>query len=204
MDGTLAIVAAIVLGYLLGTVPTGMVVGKARGVDLTAIGSGRTGATNVLRALGPRWAALVAIGDVAKGALAVVAASALTGGDPWAQVFAAMASVLGHTYSPFIGFRGGRGVLTGAGSALVIAPVAFVIGSILGCVAIWATRYVSLGSLVASLVAGLLTIVPVLLWGASPAYLVYGVVVPAFIVLAHRDNIHRLRTGTERKLGERV
>ncbi len=204
MDGTLAVVTAIVVGYLLGTVPTGMVVGKARGVDLTAVGSKRTGATNVLRALGPRWAALVAIGDVLKGSLAVLAAGALTGGNPWGQVFGAMAAVLGHTYSPFIGFRGGRGVLTGAGGVLVIAPGAFLIGSLAGCLAIWATRYVSLGSLVAASVAGLLTLGWVLLGNAPPAYLVYGLVVPLFIIVAHRDNIHRLLSGTERKLGERA
>ena len=204
MDGTLAGVAAIVAGYLLGTIPTGMVVGKARGVDLTAIGSKRTGATNVLRTLGPRWAAMVAVGDVLKGSLAVLAAGALTGGNPWAQVFAAMAAVLGHTYSPFIGFRGGRGVLTGAGGVLVIAPVAFVIGSTAGCLAIWATRYVSLGSLVAATVAGLITLGWVLVGGAPAAYMVYGLVVPAFIIVAHRDNIKRLLSGTERKLGERA
>ena len=204
MDGTLASVAAIVVGYLLGTIPTGMVVGRARGIDLTAIGSKRTGATNVLRTLGPRWAALVALGDVAKGSLAVLAAGALTAWNPWAEVFAAMAAVLGHTYSPFIGFRGGRGVLTGAGGVLIIAPIAFLIGSTAGCVAIWATRYVSLGSLVAASVAGLVTLASVLRGDAPPAYLVYGLVVPAFIIVAHRDNIRRLLSGTERKLGERV
>ena len=204
MDGTLAGLAAIVVGYLLGTIPTGMIVGKARGVDLTAVGSKRTGATNVLRTLGPRWAALVALGDVLKGALAVLAAGALTGGHPWGEVLAAMAAVLGHTYSPFIGFRGGRGVLTGAGGALILVPVAFVAGFVVGSLTIWTTRYVSLGSIVAAVAAGLVTIAPVLLWGASPAYLVYGLVVPTFIVVAHRDNIHRLLSGTERKLGERA
>ena len=204
MDGTLAFVAAIVAGYLLGTIPTGMVVGRARGVDLTSIGSRRTGATNVLRSLGPRWAALVALGDVLKGALAVLVAGMLTAWNPWAEVFAAMAAVLGHTYSPFIGFKGGRGVLTGAGGVLVIAPFAFVIGSTAGCLAIWATRYVSLGSLVAASVAGLVTLGWVLLGGAPLAYLVYGLVVPAFIIVAHRDNIKRLMSGTERKLGERA
>ena len=204
MDGTLASVAAIVVGYLLGTIPTGMVVGKARGVDLTVVGSKRTGATNVLRTLGARWAALVALGDVLKGALAVLAAGALTSGNAWAEVLAAMAAVLGHTYSPFIGFRGGRGVLTGAGGALILVPAAFLIGSLAGCLAIWATRYVSLGSLVAATVAGLVTLGWVLAGGASPAYLAYGLIVPAFIVVVHRDNIQRLLSGTERKLGERA
>ena len=204
MDGTLAIVAAIVVGYLLGTIPTGMVVGTVKGVDLTAIGSRRTGATNVLRALGPRWAALVALSDVLKGALAVLAAGALAGGDPWGEMLAAMAAVVGHTYSPFIGFRGGRGVLTGAGGALILVPFAVLAALVIGSLAIWSTRYVSLGSIVGAAVAGLVAIGPVLLWGASSAYLVYGLVVPTFIILAHRDNIHRLRTGTERKIGERV
>ncbi|MDP8923872.1 MAG: glycerol-3-phosphate 1-O-acyltransferase PlsY, partial [Chloroflexota bacterium] len=204
MDGTLAIAAAIAIGYALGTIPTGMIVGRAHGVDLTATGSRRTGATNVLRTLGPRWAAVVALGDVLKGALAALAAGALTAWNPWGQVLAAMAAIVGHTYSPFIGFRSGRGVLTGAGGVLIIAPVAFVVGLVVGSLAIWATRYVSLGSLVAALAAGLVTVAPVLLWAASPAYLVYGLAVPAFIVLAHRDNIHRLLSGTERKLGERA
>jgi len=202
MDGTLAIAAAVVVGYLFGTIPTGTIVGRARGVDLTAVGSRRTGATNALRSLGPRWAALVALGDVLKGATAALVAGLLTGWNPWAQVFAAMAAVLGHTYSPFIGFRGGRGVLTGAGGALVLVPVALVIGAVLGSAAIWATRYVSLGSLVAATVAGGVTVALVAVWGAPSAYLVYGLVVPAFIVLVHRDNIQRLLSGTERKLGK--
>lgn len=204
MGVTLSFVAAVAIGYLLGTIPTGMVVGRARGVDLTTVGSRRTGATNVLRTLGARWAVLVAIGDVLKGVLAALLAGVLTAGDPWGQVLASMAAVFGHTYSPFIGFHGGRGVLTGAGTALVIVPAAILGGAAVGVSTVWLTRYVSLGSILGAAATGLLTLVPVFLWGASPAYLLYGLVAPAFIIVAHRDNIQRLRAGTELRFGERA
>src|SRR5829696_5057937 len=116
MDGALQIVVGAVVGYLLGMIPTGALVARRFGLDLRQVGSGSTGATNVLRTLGTRWAALVAVVDVLKGTAAVLLVGLILGGAPpdqriTAQVVAAAFAVIGHTYSPLLGFRGGRGIL---------------------------------------------------------------------------------------------
>ena len=197
--------AAPVVGYLLGAIPTGALVARLyRRVDLTRVGSQRTGATNVLRTLGPGAAAVVFLGDFFKGTAAAALGSALAGGDPWAMALAGMAAVLGHAYSPFIGFKGGRGVTTGLGGLLAIAPGVAALGFLVGAVTIAATRYVSLGSLLGTSAAALALIAWSLASGHSAAYIAFAAVVAGFIVIAHRDNIDRLRRGTERRLGERA
>jgi glycerol-3-phosphate acyltransferase PlsY len=116
---------------------------------------------------------------------------------------AAIAAVVGHSYSVFIGFKGGRGVVTGFGASVVAAPVLMLIAFAIGVALVVLTRYVSLGSVVGAVLGGLL-----LCWfavnQADPAWAMWGVLVGGFIVLAHRDNIERLLAGTERKLGERA
>jgi acyl phosphate:glycerol-3-phosphate acyltransferase len=199
------VVIAAVVGYLLGSIPTGMVVARVyRNVDLTAHGSGRTGATNVLRTLGSGAAAIAFAGDFLKGLLAVLAVRyAIAPDNSWAELIAAIAAVVGHSYSIFIGFKGGRGVVTGFGATIVAAPVLMVIAFAIGIALVAVTRYVSLGSVVGSALAGLL-----LCWLAyaqgDPALALWGVLVGGFIVVAHKDNIERLLAGTERKLGERA
>ena len=199
---------AAVVGYVLGSIPTGMIVARVyRNVDLTAYGSGRTGATNVLRTLGSGAAAVAFAGDFFKGLLAVLAVQyVIAGGSPrlpWLELVTTIAAVLGHSYSMFIGFKGGRGVVTGFGATVVAAPVPMLIALGVGTLLIAITRYVSLGSIIGSALAGLL-----LCWVAvasgEPAWAVWGVLVGGFIVVAHRDNIERLLAGTERKLGERA
>jgi glycerol-3-phosphate acyltransferase PlsY len=122
---------------------------------------------------------------------------------PWFELIAAIAAVLGHSYSMFIGFKGGRGVVTGFGATIVAAPIPMLIACAVGAVAIALTRYVSLGSIVGSALAGLLLCGWAIL-DREPAWAVWGVLVGGFIVVAHRDNIERILAGTERKLGERV
>src|SRR6476646_9901893 len=118
-------VVALLAGYLIGAIPTGVVVARVYGrVDLTQVGSRRTGATNVLRTLGPGAAAIVFVGDFLKGVVAVLLAAVVGAGAPWPQALAGLAAVVGHSYSPFIGFKGGRGVTTGLGAALVLWPTA--------------------------------------------------------------------------------
>jgi glycerol-3-phosphate acyltransferase PlsY len=202
-----AVIAAVV-GYLSGSIPTGMIVARVyRNVDLTAYGSGRTGATNVLRTLGSGAAAIAFAGDFLKGLLAVlVVQNVVAAGSPrlpWLELIAAGAAVLGHSYSMFIGFKGGRGVVTGFGATIVAAPVPMLIALVAGAVCIAATRYVSLGSIVGTALAGLLLCGLAITTG-EPAWAVWGVLVAGFIVVAHRDNIERLLAGTERKLGQRV
>ena len=131
---------AAVVGYLLGSIPTGMIVARVyRNVDLTAYGSGRTGATNVLRTLGSGAAAIAFAGDFLKGLLAVAVVQYVIAGNPrlpWLELIAAIAAVLGHSYSMFIGFKGGRGVVTGFGATIVAAPVPMLIALVVGAVCI--------------------------------------------------------------------
>ncbi len=181
-----------------------MIVGRVyRNVDLTSYGSGRTGATNVLRTLGPGAAAIVFAGDLLKGVLAVALAALISGADPWVELLAAILVVIGHTYSPFIGFKGGRGVITGFGATLVAAPWLMLVTFAVGIALIALTRYVSLGSVVGALLGGFL-LIGLGMTSGNPAWAIWGVLIGGFIVVAHRDNIRRLVTGTERKLGERA
>jgi acyl phosphate:glycerol-3-phosphate acyltransferase len=199
-----AILAA-VIGYLLGSIPTGMVVARVYGhVDLTAHGSGRTGATNVLRTMGKGAAAVAFAGDFVKGMLAVLVAKFLIAPDnTWIWMIAAIAAVVGHSYSVFIGFKGGRGVVTGFGASVVAAPVLMLIAFVIGLVFVATTRYVSLGSVVGAILGGLM-MCGLAYAQSDPAWALWGVLVGGFIVIAHKDNIERLMAGTERKLGERT
>ncbi len=202
MNDVLLRVALIVLGYLSGSIPVGVLVARASGgPDPRTIGSGRTGGTNALRALGRKWAAVVVAGDLAKGAVPVLITRLLTGGDSLAEVLVATACVAGAVRSVFLGFKGGRGVGTGVGTMLVIQPIAVVLAAPVFFVVIIATRYVSLGSLIGS--AAMLP-ATLLIWAVAhgwvpPAYIAWAVVGPLLIWLAHADNIERLLHGTERK-----
>lgn len=196
---------ALLVGYLLGAIPTGVLVARLYGRDdLTKTGSKRTGATNVLRTLGKKAASMVFVGDLLKGSLAVVLGGTLAPGDPWGAALAGLAAVVGHAYSPFIGFKGGRGVATGLGALVVVAPAAAGLAILVGLIAIFATRYVSLGSILGTSIGSLALVVWTLASGQAPAYAAFGLGVGLFIVAAHHDNIDRLIHGTERRLGQRA
>ena len=192
----------VAVGYLAGSIPVGVLVARASGgPDPRTIGSGRTGGTNALRALGRKWAAVVVTGDLAKGAVPVLLTRFLTNGDSFSEVLVAAAAVAGSVRSVFLNFAGGRGVGTGVGTMLVIQPLAVVLAAPVFILAILATRYVSLGSLLGSAAMFPATL---LIWAVAsgwvpPAYLVWAVVGPILIWLAHADNIDRLIHGTERK-----
>lgn len=192
----------VVGGYLAGSVPVGVLVARASGgPDPRTIGSGRTGGTNALRALGRKWAVVVVAGDLAKGAVPVLLTRFVTSGDSVAEVLVAAAAVAGSVRSVFLGFSGGRGVGTGVGTMLVIQPLAVALAAPVFFLAIIATRYVSLGSLLGSAAMFPATL---LIWAVAsgwvpPAYLVWAAVGPVLIWLAHVDNIDRLLHGTERK-----
>jgi glycerol-3-phosphate acyltransferase PlsY len=197
--------AALVAGYLVGAIPTGALIARVyRQVDLTQVGSRRTGATNVLRTLGPGAAAIVFLGDFLKGTAVVLLASTLAGGDAWVKVVAGTAAVFGHSFSPFLRFKGGRGVTTGLGGLLAIAPMVAGAGLLTGAAAIAVTRYVSLGSILGTSVAALLLVLWTLTSDQPVAYGAFAVVVGGFILIAHRDNVDRLLRGTERRLGEQA
>jgi len=202
----------VVCGYLLGSIPNGQIVARLYGVDLTRYGSQRTGATNVLRTLGWRAGVAVFLADWAKGIVAVLLASWLAGTLPGREAvdvpaaagLAGLGALIGHSYSIFLGFRGGRGVAVSAGALLAMSPPAFVIVFGTGVAVIALTRYVSLGSIAGSLVTPVALLALHFWLGVPLETLIYGILAAAVVVLSHKDNIDRLLKGTERKLGERV
>jgi glycerol-3-phosphate acyltransferase PlsY len=193
-------VGLMLVAYLSGSIPVGMLVaGRVGGPDLRSIGSGRTGGTNALRALGRKWAAVVVLGDLLKGALPVLLARIVTD-DPLVEVLCAGAAVAGAIWSIFVGFRSGRGVGTGVGTMLVIQPLAVILATPVFVLAILLTRYVSLGSLLGSAAMFPAMLLLLLLIPETPLpYVLYAAVGTVFIWLAHADNIDRLLHGTERK-----
>jgi acyl phosphate:glycerol-3-phosphate acyltransferase len=196
--------AAIMIGlaYLIGSIPSGVIVARLAGArDPRTTGSGRTGGTNALRAMGRKLAAIVVLGDVLKGALPVLLARWVTGGDPAVEAACAVAAVIGSARSIFLGFHGGRGVATGVGTMLVIQPLAVILAAPVFIGVILITRYVSLGSLLgsAAMIPAVALVFLVLNGTVPPAYLIYAVTGAAIVWLAHADNIDRLLHGTERK-----
>ena len=193
-------VGLMLAAYLLGSIPVGSVVARrVGGPDLRSVGSGRTGGTNALRALGRRWAAVVVVGDLVKGAGPVLLARLVTG-DPLVEVLCGGAAVAGAIWSVFAGFRSGRGVGAGVGTMLVIQPVALLLAAPVFVLVILITRYVSLGSLLGSAALFPAMLLFLLVVPTTPLpYVVYSAVGAVFIWLAHADNIDRLLHGTERK-----
>jgi glycerol-3-phosphate acyltransferase PlsY len=203
MDGATLLLDLVLIGaaYLCGSIPMGVLVARLTGgVDPRTVGSGRTGGTNALRALGRRRAVVVVVGDVLKGAVPVLVARYTVGG-AFIESLCAVAAVAGAIWSVFVGFRSGRGVGTGVGTMLVIQPVAVLIALPVFVAVILITRYVSLGSLLGSAAIAIALFV---MWAVangpiSGAYVLYAVAGAALVWLAHADNIERLMHGQERK-----
>jgi acyl phosphate:glycerol-3-phosphate acyltransferase len=191
---------ALAAAYLIGAIPVGFVVARLRGgVDIRRRGSGNIGATNVLRTLGPMAGALTLAGDVAKGYAAVAVARALDG-PPGVAALAAVLAVVGNCWPVYLGFRGGKGVATGLGALLALIPWAVLPAAAVWGVTTGASRYVSLGSVAACIA---LPVVAAFL-GYPLHAVVAAAAVGALIVWRHRDNLQRLRAGTERRLGRRA
>jgi glycerol-3-phosphate acyltransferase PlsY len=196
---SLWIILAGLLGYLLGSIPSGYIMGQREGVDIRQYGSKNIGATNVLRTLGPRLAAVVFVMDVAKGAIPVLAVL-LLGGGVYAQIAAAAGALAGHTWPFALHFKGGRAVATSFGVVAVLAPWAALCAMAVFALIVGTTRYVSLGSILASVIA--VALFPV--FHVSLPVIVFGILVAALIVIRHRPNIERLLAGKEAKIGQRV
>jgi glycerol-3-phosphate acyltransferase PlsY len=202
MDPTpvLGAVVLVAAGYLIGGIPWGIVVARVvGGPDPRSLGSGRTGGANVMRALGLRAALVAGLLDAAKGAVAVLLARWL-GADPIVQVLAALAAIIGHSRSPYIGLRGGRGVAPAWGATLVIQPLIAVLIIPVFVGMLFATRISSVASLTCSLAGGIAILAAVATGWLEPAFAVYGVAGTATIWLFHVDNIQRLRAGEERRI----
>jgi glycerol-3-phosphate acyltransferase PlsY len=200
-----------VIAYLLGSFPSGFVLGKTlKGVDIRQFGSGKTGATNSLRTLGWQISLLVFILDMAKGAASVALPLLLldTSTQAWGVLSCGLASMLGHDYSIFIGFKGGRGVANGIGQALVIQYLGMVFAGIVVLPIIIITRYISLASILGAVLLGIWMYIAFILdllpSDNDPRYLIWATAIVILIISHHRDNIERLLNGTERKLGERA
>ncbi|HSB62847.1 MAG TPA: glycerol-3-phosphate 1-O-acyltransferase PlsY [Thermoanaerobaculia bacterium] len=190
--------ALVVVGYLLGSISFAVLLVRAvRGTDIRTVGSGNAGATNVLRAHGKKLALLVALLDVGKGA-AAVALMRLVTTDPFWAAAAGVASVLGHVFPIFYGFRGGKGVATAIGAFLVLAPVPLLCSLAVFVVVVALTRYVSLGSVISMV---LLPPAAGLLFHAPRPVVTAAAVVALLVVLKHLENLKRLARGEERKIG---
>jgi glycerol-3-phosphate acyltransferase PlsY len=192
-------VLLIVCGYLLGSVPTGLLVGRAFGVDVLKEGSGNIGMANVLRAAGKWPAALTMLGDMLKGFVPVMLARAVTD-NGWVIAAVALAAVVGACWSVFLRFKGGKAVATGAGTTIGLAlPVGLVLFALWWAVAL-TSRYTSLAAIVLMIVS------PFAFWltGQPLPYVVYTVVGGAVVIWRHRENARALLAGRERKFGERL
>lgn len=190
-------------GYLLGSFPTGYLVGRLNGIDVRHYGSGKTGGTNVLRTLG--WGAMimVAAADCAKGFITVELAQQITG-SPIVVVLCGLAVIAGHNWPLYIKFKGGSGVGTGFGVLIGIAPVAALLLFACFFVPVLITRYMSLGSIVAAALAPVVMIYLVRSGSLPMEYALFAVIGACFVLWRHRANMRRLLDGTEPKIGVRV
>ena len=212
-------VAVVIIGYLLGSIPFGVLIGRrAAGVDIRQYGSGRMGTANVLRTAGKKAAVLAACLDILKGALAVVFAGLIVGesylligdyalGMLSVQVLAGLAAIVGHIWPVFLRFKGGRGVATFFGGLIALWPVGLMAAAFGGVVLISAvalTRYASLGSISGAVGTCAILVLLTMMNGFPIEYLAYTSIGAVLIIVMHRDNIARLISGKERKLGEKV
>ena len=198
----MAVLAFIVVGYLLGSVPFGVMIGKVfKGVDVRNYGSGSSGMTNVIRTVGIRAGALVMLLDMTKSVGAIFLARAFTDSQG-AEVAAAVAAIVGHVWPVFAGFKGGKGITPGLSALFVLSPISGVVTIAVGVPIIAITRYVSLGSIVGTLLASI-TLTVLAFTGHTPPIYVWLVAIGGAIVMArHRNNIVSLVKGRERKLGQ--
>jgi glycerol-3-phosphate acyltransferase PlsY len=192
----LIIAALCICSFLLGSVPTGLIVARARGIDLRKSGSGNIGATNVLRTTGKGAALLTLAGDILKGVVAATAAAHFLSGRPGYEGLVGLCSVLGHDFSIFLGFRGGKGVATSLGVLSIYAPQACLFTTIIWIMTVVLTRYSSLGALVSF---GLL---PIVMLFVAKEQLPVALCITALLFFQHRGNISRLIRGTEPKVGQ--
>jgi len=184
----------LICAYLLGSVPTGLLLARGMGVNIREAGSGNIGATNVYRTMGRKVGILTLIGDCLKGLIPVLVAKWLGLPDVWIAAIG-LAAFLGHVYTVFLGFKGGKGVATALGVFLGTSPLSVLFGLVVFALVLYKWRYVSLASITA---AGL---VPVLAWltGGGTELVLMSIAIAALIIFRHRENISRLRAGTESK-----
>ena len=198
-----------IVSYLIGSIPFGLIVGKyIKGIDIRTIGSGNIGTANAVRALGPFWGGMVFLGDCLKGALPVLAvlliSKMMPGAIPanlflTAQVIGGLAAIIGHNYSVFLGFTGGKGIATSFGAFVVLNWKVALLSLLIWIICIVLTKISSLGSLLGSLAVPILLIV----FKSPVEYIVFGFIACLFAFYKHRANIGRLLRGEERKISQK-
>src|SRR5208283_3486378 len=209
------IILVAIIAYLIGSIPFGYLIARRGGIDITQHGSGRMGATNVLRTMGRKTAFAVALLDIIKGVLAVVIAGLVVGREvgsvgSWtinllsAQVIAGLAAVCGHIWPVFHSFKGGRGVATFFGGFIALYPAAAIFGGEAFIISAGISGFASLGS-ITGVVGAYAILIPLTVFSGFPVeYLAYALIGGTLIVLLHRDNLKRLIAGKERKLSEKA
>jgi glycerol-3-phosphate acyltransferase PlsY len=202
-----------VIGYLMGAIPFALIISKRMaGIDISKRGSGNIGGTNVLRVLGFKAGAIVMALDLAKAFAPVMLARFIIGDSvlsiagfiinwQWGQVITALMVMVGHSWSVYIKFRGGKGAAAYFGSWFAIWPVAALVGGVILIVTVLLSKYMSLGSILGSLSILCLFMVLTLTDVSPPVYLIYSLIAAALIVYQHRSNISRLQAGTENRMG---
>ncbi|MBI4687904.1 MAG: glycerol-3-phosphate 1-O-acyltransferase PlsY [Nitrospirae bacterium] len=188
----------VVTAYFIGSIPFGVLVAKTKGIDLRSVGSRNIGATNVLRSLGKLPAIITLLGDSLKGAL-VVLLCRLTIGDEFWEGLTGVSAILGHIYSMFLSFKGGKGVATGFGVLLVYSPLETLIAMGVWIATVLYSRYSSLGAVISYAALPLVFI----LSGADKTKTIFAAAISVLIILKHRENIKRLLEGTESRIGEK-
>lgn len=197
----LPLIGAVLLGYLIGSVPNGVFIAKLYDADPRNVGSGRTGGTNVYRAAGPVPGVITALSDSIKGIIAVLVAQYLFPDLLLAASLAGIFSIIGHNWSVFLKFGGGAGTMTNLGALLTLSPLTFVIAGLTGLVALVSSRIASVGSLAVAWVALIVFLVRGVLGQSPPELIVYGIGEALVITWSLRPNIQRLLAGTERRIG---
>lgn len=213
---TAEFVGIIVIAYLLGSIPFGLIIGKvSKGIDVTKYGSGKIGGTNVMRAVGTKAGILTIVLDICKAAGAVVLAKVII--DPGmltiaganihyyqaTQVMAGLAVLAGHNWSIFLKFKGGRGVASFFGTLIPIFPPAAIFGGEVLAIVALNSKYMSLASITSVFATWCLLIPMTIAYNLPPIYLAYSLAATAMVIYQHRGNIIRLQQGTERRLGEK-
>ena len=198
----LAYIVAALGAYLIGSIPTGFLVAKAKGIDIRKLGSGNIGATNAMRVLGKPAGIFVLLMDAAKGYVAVWVFCYLIWKVPneTCGITAGIFAVLGHNYTCWLKFKGGKGIATTAGVYLALAPWAVLVALVVFILAVLISKYVSVGSIAAALALS------ITVWVMTPHNLFLGIVTTALGLLAiykHKGNIQRLMAGTENRLGQK-
>lgn len=195
------IVVALLLSFLVGSIPFGVLLGKMRGIDVRSVGSGNVGATNVWRALGPTFGVLSFVLDVLKGVAGPVIGHALIPGSPWGIAFCGIAAVTGHIFSPFLGFKGGKGISTSLGALFGLIPVVGLAAFAVWCVVVGLTRMVSAASVAACIALPILALL--IRWPQpTPApYFIVALLMSVFAFVKHIPNLKRIAAKTEPKIG---